>query len=324
MVLRVPDTLQSWQSDREKIRSTLRFLLGDLPPRITPKVEVVWRKRTRHYNLEKLRFDNGAGSIVPGYLALPRHADQGPVPVVHYCHLHGGRYELGKEEIFQSSRSFRKKISEFIRLGFAVAVIDSYGFGERQGQGPAGKREKGLKEELSLSKYNLWLGRTLWGMMLRDEFLLLDYLVTRSDLDAGRIATMGMSMGSTKAWWIAALDERVKATVAVACLTRYQNLIELGNLNNHNIYYYVPNMLKHFDTEAILGLIPPRALLTLTGTEDGGSPVSGINIIDDVLNKIYALFPDKGRYQKILYSGIGHRFTAQMWDDSMNWLELHL
>ena len=37
-----------------------------------------------------------------------------------------------------------------------------------------------------------------------------------------------MSMGSTRAWWLAAVDDRVAAVVAVACLTRYENLIAHG------------------------------------------------------------------------------------------------
>ena len=36
---------------------------------------------------------------------------------------------------------------------------------------------------MSLFKLHLWQGRTLWGMMLRDEQCLLDYLETRPEVD---------------------------------------------------------------------------------------------------------------------------------------------
>jgi hypothetical protein len=104
---------------------------------------------------------------------------------------------------------------------------------------------------MSFSKINLWLGRSLWGMQVRDEQCLLDYLATRADIDPGRIGATGMSMGSTRSWWLAAVDERVKAIVGVVCFTRYTELIQRGYLRYHGICYSVPEMLQHFDTEAI-------------------------------------------------------------------------
>ncbi len=48
----------------------------------------------------------------------------------------------------------------------------------------------------------------MWGLMVYDSIKAIDYLQTRDDIDPRRIATLGMSMGSTMAWWLAALDER--------------------------------------------------------------------------------------------------------------------
>ncbi len=36
-----------------------------------------------------------------------------------------------------------------------------------------------------------------------------------------------MSMGSTRSWWLAAIDDRIKAVVGVACFTRYEDLIAI-------------------------------------------------------------------------------------------------
>lgn len=117
-------------------------------------------------------------------------------------------------------------VEELTRRGYVVLAIDAYCFGERSGQGPMG--EKGSAEELSMSKLNLWLGRSLWGMMVRDDLLALDYLASRPEVDPRRIGVTGMSMGSTRSWWVAALDERPAAAVCVCCLTRYQDLIAAG------------------------------------------------------------------------------------------------
>ncbi len=74
-------------------------------------------------------------------------------------------------------------------------------------------------------KAMLWRGQVLWGMMVYDGLRALDFLLTRPEIDPRRVATLGMSMGSTMAWWLGALDERIKVTVDINCLTDFQALL---------------------------------------------------------------------------------------------------
>ena len=158
------------------------------------------------------------------------------------------------------------------RRGYAVLAIDAYCFGERNGQGPGGPGETGGDGEMTASKFGLWTGRSLWGMIVRDDLMALDYLCSRPEIDSRRIGVTGISMGATRTWWIMALDERPQVGVAVACLTRYRHLIGHEGLKYHGIYYYVPGVLRHFDTETIVALAAPRPLLFMTGDQDLGSP----------------------------------------------------
>jgi cephalosporin-C deacetylase-like acetyl esterase len=68
-------------------------------------------------------------------------------------------------------------------------------------------------------------------MMLRDERIALDYLASRHEVDPQRIGAKGMSMGSTRSWWLAAIDDRIKSVVCVACFTRYEDIIATRNLS---------------------------------------------------------------------------------------------
>src|SRR5690606_19448411 len=179
-------------------------------------------------------------------------------------------------------------------------------------------------QELSQFKINLWFGRSLWGMQLRDEQIALDYLMTRPEIDATRIGIEGMSMGSTRAWWLAAMDERVKAVVGVACFTRYKELIGQRELRAHGIYYFVPGMLKHFDTEAVMGLIAPRPFLVLTGDRDRGSPLDGMRILERKLNEVYALYKEESKFRSIIYPDTGHVFTDEMKVEMLRWFDQHL
>ena len=56
-------------------------------------------------------------------------------------------------------------------------------------------------------------------------------------------------------------------------MTRYEELIRAGQLKAHGIYYFVPGMLRNFDTEAVIALGAPRPMLFMTGDQDAGSPV---------------------------------------------------
>lgn len=321
-----PATIEEWEERKTELRDTLLRLLGDLHPLFTPEVVIHGRETRQGYTLERFTFDNSVGDTVYGYTLIPA-GRKGRGPAILYNHYHAEKYELGKDEVLTKEHQQLDIATgeELARKGYIVQAIDAYAFGERRFQGPAGRKESGVTTESSLFKTFLWQGRTLWGMMVRDDLLALNYLVSRPEVDPGRIAAMGMSMGSTRTWWAAALDERIKVAVSVACLTRYQNLIARGSVREHGIYYYVPNMLKErIDTESVIGLIAPRPHLTLTGDQDGGSPADGVRIINAFQEHLYRLYGRQQNFRGILYPGIDHVYTPQMWDETLLWLEKHL
>jgi dienelactone hydrolase len=205
-----------------------------------------------------------------------------------------------------------------------VVGIDAPGFGERNGQGPDGPSERDMTAEETTAKFNLWVGRTFWGMMLRDDLMALDYLASRPEVDRDRIGVTGMSMGSTRTWWLMALDERLKTGVAIACMTRYQNLIRHGSIHEHDIGYFVPGMLDHFDSEAVIAMSAPRPILFQTGDRDGGSPVDGIHAIESAVRPVYALYGREDDFQSLVYPGLGHVYTPQMWGRTLAWMDAHL
>jgi dienelactone hydrolase len=316
----VPTDLKKWQTDRLKVRATLLDCLGDRPPRPDPlEVKVISREEKEGYILERFQFFNGVDQVVPGILLIPRDR-KGPVPAIIGLHGHGSNKEsIGTDE----------KSSQFIgpllaRKGYMVAAIDSYFCGERTGTGPAGKIEGRGPEEPSLFKLHLWLGHCLWGMMLRDEQCLIDYLQTRPEVDRDRIAVTGMSMGCTRSWWLAAIDERVQAVAGVACFTRYTELIAHGNLRSHGIYYFVPGVFKHFDTEAIMALIAPRPHLELSGDQDAGAPTEGILVLEKKLGQVYQLYGKAENFKSVIYKDTGHEYLPEMKEEMAAWFEKHL
>jgi dienelactone hydrolase len=320
----VPDSGAAWEAKRQQVRGQLWELLGKLPPRPRlPRVEILSRAERTDYTVERFQFDNGAGATVPGYVLLPKNPSA-RAPAILYCHWHGGEYDIGKEELFQAKHTPEPPGPALARRGFVVLGIDAYCFGERNGRGPGGPEEKGRDGEMTVSKFNLWMGRTLWGMMLRDDLMALDYLASRPEVDGRRIGVMGMSMGATRSWWLMALDERIRTGVAIACLTRYQNLIRHEMLKAHGIYYFVPGFLNHFDTEAVVALIAPRSALFLNGGADSGSPEDGIHAIESAVRPAYRLYGREDAFESIVYPGQGHVYTAEMWAKTLQWMQERL
>ncbi|HVF86308.1 MAG TPA: alpha/beta hydrolase family protein [Pyrinomonadaceae bacterium] len=318
----VSPTKKEWEKKRTEVRARLWQLLGRLPPRPSAAaVRTLAREDRGDYVLEKFEFDNGAGATVPGYLLLPKKRARAKSPAILYCHYHGGEYDSGKEELFKSKLVPGEPGPMLARRGYVVMAIDAYCFGERSGKGPGGKDEKGAREEMSASKYNLWVGRSLWGMIVRDDLMALDYLMSRPEVDRSRVAVTGMSMGATRTWWLMALDERIKTGVAVACLTRYQNLIAHESLSAHGIYYYVPGMLNHFDSEAVATLIAPRPVLFMTGDQDQGSPLDGIRVIEATTRRAYHLYGAEENFRSEIYSGVGHVYLPEMWEKTLAWID---
>lgn len=315
----VPTDLDRWnQVDRKKVRETLLTCLGDLPPRPGPeKVVVLSKDEQPEFTLERFEFHNGVDMVVPGMLAIPK-GRKGPLPVVIGMHGHSG----SKNDYVPNPDNPQSLGSLLIKAGYAVAAIDGYFNGERVGKGPRGERDKADAQELNLFKLHLWQGRTLWGMMLRDEQCLLDYLATRRELDLTRVGATGMSMGCTRAWWLAAIDERVHVIVGVACFTRFQEL--LAHRSSHGIYYFVPGILKHFDSEAIYSLVAPRPMLMLSGDQDYNAPPDGIEVLEQKIGAVYRLYGKSDSFRSVLYKNTGHEYLPEMKTEMIEWFQRHL
>jgi len=282
-------------------RRELYALLGDLPDRQRPVGSKKRQEEQRDgYVLETWELDLNGIEPVPAYLVRPTRLN-GRVPAVLFNHSHGGGYKIGKQE-FIEGRSYLQPVpyaKVLTDLGYVGLCIDHWVFGERS-----------HTTEQDMFKAMLWQGQVLWGMMVFDSLRALDWLVQRPDVDRARVGTLGISMGSTMAWWLAALDERVKVTVDLCCLTDFHTLLAKKALSGHGIYYYVPRLLKRFTTAQINALIAPRAHLGLAGLQDKLTPVEGLDAIDRELTRVYAEAGHPERWKLLRYD-VGHMETPE-------------
>ncbi len=313
----IPASAAAWKEQRPRVLKAVVDSLGDLPPRPTPsKARLVCRELRPGYTLESIALDNGVDGEVSALLLIPEKRHR-PAPAILWLHSSSPDKT---QIIIPNTNGGAEALGEvFIRAGYVVLAPDAYWHGDRAGTGPSGTAETGRAEQESLHKLHLWFGRTLWGMFVRDDQVALDYLCSRPEVDKSRIGATGMSMGSTRAWWLAAVDERVACTVAVACLTRYQNLIRHGGLQQHGVYYFVNGLLRHFDTEGVLALVAPRPFLALTGELDAGSPADGIKVLEEKVGRVYGVLGAAEKFKSIRYPNVGHTYTPEMRAEMLAW-----
>jgi acetyl esterase/lipase len=295
-------------------RARLRALLGELPDPARP-IAAEWRgeEEREGYVLESWVLDLNGLEPVPALVARPRRLAR-PAPAILFHHSHGGGYEIGKRELVEGRSYLQPEpyAAALTREGWIAVAIDHWCFGERA-----------KEPELETFEAMLWQGRVLWGMMVHDSLRALDWLAARDDVDRARIGSLGMSMGSTMAQWVAALDERVKATVDLCCLTDWHTLLAEKGLRGHGIYYYVPALLRHFTTARLNALAAPRAHLAIAGLRDPLTPPAGLERVDLELRAAYAAAGHPERW-RLLRQDVGHEETAEARAEAIAFFRRHL
>lgn len=303
------------ETNSEQRRRELWNLLGDLPDRNRrPSARKISEEERPGYVLEKLVLDLNGIEPVPAWFIRPKNLS-GRAPTILYNHAHGGNYKLGKDELLRGHGKYLQAppYAELLAsLGYCALCMDTWIFGERA-----------TRTEMDAFKDMLWKGQVLWGMMVYDSVKGVDYLLTRPDVDSTRIGTLGLSMGSTMAWWVAALDPRVRLCVDICCLTDFDALVAANGLGGHGIYYYVPNLRRHFTTAQINALIAPRPHLSLAGNLDTLTPVAGLDRVDAELKKVY-LAAGKQENWRLFRQDVGHQETPEMRALITEWLRTKL
>lgn len=308
---RTADEFAAYQKRR---RAQLWSLLGDLPEKQEPRATLRMKEKHDGFTIERLDLDLNGRQIVPALLLIPDHL-QSPAPAMLYIHWHGGDYLVGKEELLRGTRAMHPYAPVYAQKGIVTLAIDSWCFGERTPY-----PDEPARGEADTFKEMLWKGNVLFGMMMFDEWQALNYLCSRPEVDAERVAAFGISMGATKAWWLAALDERVKSCIDLCCLTDFEALIEEKGLYRHGIYYYVPNLLKHFQTHEINELIVPRMRLSLNGRRDGLTPPKGVERVRDHLRPLYRAYGREDDCRIEIYD-CGHQELPEMRKVVLEWLD---
>ncbi|MEL6920798.1 MAG: hypothetical protein AAFO77_07195 [Pseudomonadota bacterium] len=277
-------------------------------------VETIGTQQRNGACIQDLRFHTLDGESANAWFVLLNLETDGPRPAILYLHAHGNRYDIGRGELFDGRPAlYRPYIGDLIELGFAILCIEMPCFGARA-----------APTESSRAKAHSWYGKTLFGQMLYELRCGMTYLCEHPAIDATRIGTLGISMGGTQAYWLAALDDRVCAAVSLCAFADLACLIDEGQHDKHGQYMTVPGLLALTSTGRIAGLIAPRPLFVGVGMRDWSSPKACFDTAFRELDECYAETAGRARLEVHVEQESGHEETALMRRATLAFLAKHL
>ena len=283
---------RAWQ---ERARAAVGECLGFLDlPNIAADAREIECVDRGNYVRRKIVIRTSPQSELPVYLLTPKDLGDGRRPVVLTLHGHGygvkdivGLWEDGSERnvVDGYHRDFACALAE---RGFIVAAPEISCFGERQMRNLADFRAVGLNGTCyNVATYAMMLGKSAAGLRVMDAMRVVDYLQSRADVDGENIGVMGISGGGMHAFFSAAMDQRIKASVISGYFCDWRHSI-LSIF--HCTCNFVPGLLNLGELSDLAALIAPRPLLVEHGTRDDIFPIEHVKSAVEKAKRAWKVF----------------------------------
>jgi hypothetical protein len=239
---------------------------------------------------------------IPILTARPRGA--GPHPLVLLSHGFTGCKE-----------NWLEKLEELAGLGYCAVAIDNRLHGERSGAGFASLMPDG--------KLNLLALRKVMAATAGDVSVLIDHFSADRGLDVSRIAVAGVSMGGFVTYSALASDRRIKVAMPIIASPFWSDIpgdttVGMDDAAQAELKRLAASAEPAMRREAF----PPRALLGQIGGADLHYNGARVERFYEELRPLYGDSAERARL--IVYPGVAHEFTGEMWTAALGWLETYL
>lgn len=299
-------------------------------PRVPLAAQVILLPPTNGWAREHVTFASDATQRVPGLLVKSTNA-AGRLPVVIVMHGTGGMKE-----------GELPRLENLAKRGFLAVAIDARYHGERT------KAGKGT-DEYNAAITQAWRDQrehpfyydTVWDVMR-----LVDYLVTRDDVDPQRIGLMGISKGGVETYLTTAADTRIAVSVPCVGVQSFRWALDhndwkgrigtiqsgfdaaakqAGVTNADSAFvrqFYnrvVPGIYSEFDGPAMLPLIAPRPLMVINGDTDDHTPLPGVKLAVAAALTAYQAAKAEDHLVVRIEEKTGHKVTDESDAAAMEW-----
>jgi len=269
------ESAADWERGREKLHRQYLEMLGlwPLPPRTPLEARTTGNVERDAFRVEKVAFQSRPGLYVTANLYLPKRVE-GKLPAVLYLCGHSGRGRDGNKTAFQHHGVW------FATHGYVCLIVDTLQLGEVAGI------------HHGTYSHNRWWwharGYTPAGVECWNGIRALDYLESRPEVDAARIAATGISGGGAATFWIAAADPRVKVAVPVSGMSDLETFVADEIIDGHCDCMMFVNTHR-WELSMIAALVAPRPLLFANSDMDTIFPMPGNERIAARLARLYAI-----------------------------------
>lgn len=307
------DNVDDWKAQRPELQRALREMLGlePLPPRTDLKVTVTGTLEHEEFTVEKLHFQSMPGLYVTANLYIPKERE-GPLPGVLYVCGHATRKVDGVA--YGAKTAYQRHPAWYARHGYVALIIDTVWFGEIEGE------HHGTYD---LGRWWWWnRGYTPGGVETWNGIRALDYLASRPEVDAERLAVTGRSGGGAYSWFISALDDRVTLTVPTAGITDLEDHVLDQVVAGHCDCMYMINT-ERWNFASLAALVAPRPLLLANGDVDPIFPLDGVMRVFDRTRQVYGLYNHLDRFDHLIVNA-GHQDIPPLRQGTYRWIHPHL
>jgi dienelactone hydrolase len=308
----------------------VRELLWQPEDRTPYAMEVVDEQPRDGYRQRQILFNVTRNSRVRATMLVPE--GRGPFPAALLLHDHGSKFDIGKEKLIEpwydagrlasaqgwAARYFGGRFvgNELAARGYAVLAVDAVGWGDRGGLDYDGQ------QALASNMFNL--GSSLAGLLAYEDMRAAGLLATLPEVDERRIAAVGFSMGSYRAWQVAALSDHIAATVAVCWMTGLKEMMVAGNntLRGGSAFHMLhPGLYRYLDIPDVASIAAPRPMLVFNGELDTLFPKAGVDVAYAKMRAVWASQRAGARLSTKLWPEHGHVFTVDMQQEAFAWLD---
>ncbi|MBL7737147.1 MAG: dienelactone hydrolase family protein [Chitinophagaceae bacterium] len=317
---------KSW---RIKARNKVRESLLAEPPSVAFEPRVIAEEDRGVYVARKVVFNLTGDSRVLALMLVPKSS--GPHPAVLLLHDHGAKFDIGKEKVIEPFGETPEKMAsaqkwkinyggrfigdELAKRGYVCLSVDMLNWSDRGGGGYGGQQ--------ALAANLFSMGSSFAGLIAREDLRAAEFLATHPDVDAGRVAAMGLSVGGYRTWQLAALSEHISAGVSICWMATYKGLLYPGNniLGGQSSYTMLhPGLSKFLDFPDIASIACPKPMMFLCGNRDELFPAQAI---EDAFAKMRKVWDSQRAGSKLvakLYDA-PHEFNQNMQEDAFTWLD---
>jgi hypothetical protein len=298
-------TLPGWKKQRKAIEKRWLDYLGAIEPNPNPPLLRVIKEDYPEGMVRQLvEYEGEPGLFVQGYLIKPRQIAK-PLPGVVALHSTSYRlnYIAGIEE--GKPHAFGYKLAQ---QGFVVFCPVCFLFWKNEDMHALDLQVKQFKDRHPGSK--------CMAKMLFDAQRAVDVLVNLKEVNSARIGTIGHSLGAKEALYLAAFDDRVKATVF--------NEGGIGiDFSNWDAPWYLDKDIHEFGHEhhEVLALAAPRPFLLIGGDSADGE--KSRPYVEAVV-PVYELYDKKKQNLQLFNHRTGHDVTPEAEKRTYDWMIEHL